>query len=121
MDTKQLREKLEAEASDLKAQLEDIATYNPKTGDWIATPDYVGDEVADQNAHADTTEEWNERRAMMAQLETQYNNVLHALSKDDDKLGICEISGEPIEDERLEINPAARTCKAHIEEEKTLL
>ena len=34
--------------------------------------------------------------------------------------GSCEISGEAIEVERLEANPAARTCKAHIEREAEL-
>ena len=28
--------------------------------------------------------------------------------------GTCEVSGEQIEEDRLEADPAARTCKAHM-------
>ena len=28
--------------------------------------------------------------------------------------GICETGGEKIEEDRLEANPSARTCKAHM-------
>jgi len=66
---------------------------------------------------ADRTEEYDERRATLATLEGRYNNIRLALKKiTDGNYGICEVSGEPIEEDRLEANPAARTCKAHMEE-----
>ena len=34
--------------------------------------------------------------------------------------GVCEISGEPIEEDRLDANPAARTNKANINNEADL-
>ena len=52
-------------------------------------------------------------------LETRYKNVTDALYKieqNDGSYGVCEVSGEPIEEDRLEANPAARTCKAHMNE-----
>jgi RNA polymerase-binding transcription factor DksA len=30
------------------------------------------------------------------------------------KYGICKVCGEEIEEARLEANPAAETCKAHL-------
>jgi RNA polymerase-binding transcription factor DksA len=42
-------------------------------------------------------------------------DVKDALAKiDAGTYGICETSGEPIEEARLRANPAARTCMHHI-------
>jgi RNA polymerase-binding transcription factor DksA len=49
------------------------------------------------------------------------NTVVHALGKiEAGTYGVCEVSGMDIEEDRLEANPAARTCKAHMAEEATL-
>ena len=53
---------------------------------------------------------------MLKELEIRYNDIKDALDKiEKNKYGICEVSGEEIEEERLIANPAARTCKAHME------
>ena len=112
--------KLEEEKEQLIAELKTIAIQNAETGDWVAKPDAITGE-ADGNVIADTTEEWNERRALMAQLETRYHNVVLALKKfENGTFGICEISDEQIEKDRLDANPAARTCKLHLEREREL-
>ncbi len=117
----QYKTALEKELQELTTELERIATQNKETGDWIATPTGVAEGEADKNEVADTTEEWNERRALMAQLELRYHNVTHALERfANNTYGICEICNEPIETERLEANPASRTCKMHIEQEREL-
>lgn len=111
---------LETELENLVSELQTIAVQDSKTGDWVAQPEKVTIE-ADANVGADTTEDWNERRAMVGQLETRYHNVLIALKKfEDDTFGICEICGEAIEEDRLSANPAARTCKIHLEREREL-
>jgi RNA polymerase-binding transcription factor DksA len=70
---------------------------------------------------ADTTEDWNERRATIASLETRYHNVLLALKKfDSNTFGVCEVCKEPVEPPRLLANPSARTCKLHLEREREL-
>ena len=114
------KERLEEERKQLVVELNTIAVQDPESGDWVAKPDKVIGE-ADPNLSADTTEDWNERRAMMAQLETRYHNVMIALKKfETNTYGICEISGEPIEADRLEANPAARTNKINMEREREL-
>ena len=71
---------------------------------------------ADLNDVADRTEEYDERRATLATLEGRYNDIRRAIKKiEDGTYGICEMGGEEIEEDRLEANPAARTCKAHME------
>ncbi|MBP9710932.1 MAG: TraR/DksA C4-type zinc finger protein [Candidatus Pacebacteria bacterium] len=78
--------------------------------------------AADPNEAADKQEEYIENRAITDQLEIRYNNIKRALSKiEEGTYGTCEVSGEPIEEDRLEVNPAARTCKEHMEKETELL
>ncbi len=115
-----IKETLESEHARIVADLEVIATYNEMTSDWEATPiDEM--EEADLNNEADGVEEWNERNATVAQLETTYRNIKRALEKiATDKFGVCEICAEVILKERLVILPTARTCMVHIDDERTL-
>ena len=116
-----LQEKLETELPLIVAELKTIAIHNPETNDWVAVPVAKDLQVADINEEADAVEEWSQRRALMSQLETRYRNIVRALEKfSASTYGICEVSGEEIERERLEANPAARTNIAHIEEESSL-
>ena len=76
---------------------------------------------ADENVVGDNAEEWAVRRASMTQLETRYRNIKRALRKiESGTFGICEISGEAIDEERLAANPAARTDRQHMDQEHHL-
>lgn len=115
------KQKLQEELAVVTSELESIAQKNEVTGDWVAVPEGTELTSPDENVEADAVEEWNERRAMMPQLETRYRNIVRALEKiENDIYGTCEISGEPIEEERLEANPAARTNLANMDREKEL-
>lgn len=121
MSTLELKNHLEAELARLTEELSSIATHDETTGDWVATPD--GDELKeiDENSEADAIEEWNERRATVAQLEMMYHNTKQALKKiESGTFGQCEICNGPIESDRLAVIPTARTCKAHRDDERTL-
>lgn len=121
IDTNIFKKQLETTLEKLISDLQEIATQNKQSGDWIAVP--VSGDVgnADDNIAADTTEEWNERRATTSKLETMYQNQKRALDKiEAGTYGVCEICGAKIESDRLEANPAARTCKTHLEEEGSL-
>lgn len=120
-DTTTYKARLEELLVAITNDLAELGVRNPENpDDWIATPEDVQDE-ADPIDTADKVEDWNERVATLAELETRYNNIRRALGKiPDGTYGVCEISGEPIEADRLDANPAARTCKAHMEEEKDL-
>ena len=64
----------------------------------------------------DKIEEYEENVAVVKELEMRYNDIKDALKKImEGTYGFCEVSGEPIEVDRLEANQAARTCKAHME------
>lgn len=121
-DTAQYKVRLEQMLAELTEELQAIGVKNPEVAeDWTAIPEGVETGEADPNIGADRVEEWEERRATLAALETRFNNIRRALKKiDDGTFGICELSGEPIEEDRLNANPAARTCKAHLNNEADL-
>ncbi len=121
MNNDEFRSKLETELARITAELTLIGTQDPTTGDWEATPnaDELGN--ADENVEADATEEWGTNRSILTELETRYRNIKRALEKiEQGTFGICEISGEPIEPERLAVNPAARTTIANRDREREL-
>ena len=122
VNTQKFKATLEAELEAVTASLEELGVINPRAKkDWIPTPEDVDTPEADPKIVADRSEDWNERRGTLDVLETRYNNINRALEKiANETYGICEIGGEEIETDRLEANPAARTCKAHLEEEDSL-
>ena len=122
IDTHEFKTKLEAMLAEITASLAEIGIHDPTNPEnWVAVPEGVGVGEADPNVGADRAEDWNDRRATLAELETRYNNIARALKKiENDTYGVCEISGSSIEEERLEANPAARTCAAHMNEEAQL-
>jgi RNA polymerase-binding transcription factor DksA len=122
VDTETHKKKLSDMLSLLTTELQTIGIHNPEVKeDWIATPEGVEVNEADPNVAADRVEEWDERRAIVATLETRYNNITRALTKiEKGEYGFCEVCKKEIESDRLTINPAARTCKEHLEDETGL-
>ena len=122
LNTDDYKQKLEQLLAEIVPELKTIGIHDPENStNWIATPEGVGVAKADPNVVADQVEDWDERRSTMAALKTRYNNLTRALKKiEAGTYGVCEVSGEPIETERLEANPAARTNLANREKESGL-
>jgi RNA polymerase-binding transcription factor DksA len=120
---KHFKDRLETELTLLEKELGSVGRINPANKkDWEATAPAMDAMAADENETADTIEEYESNTAVLKQLETRYNEVKRALAKiENGKYGICEVSGEEIEADRLEANPAARTCKNHLGQEKDLV
>ena len=117
MDKKKIKEQLEEERDALLVQMKDMGKLNPDTGEWEAIPEEQEFPEADQNDLADRFEEFEERSSMMRTLEPRLKNILKALkSLPNDSFGKCKVCKKDIEMARLEANPAARTCKKHLEE-----
>lgn len=103
MDILHLKEKLEAELKLILKQLEDTEQVDI---DQTATePDEVADRFEDEEVDAE------EKTTLLAR-RTDLEDALHKIESG--TYGICEVSGEKIEEDRLEANPAARTCSAHM-------
>lgn len=107
---------LEEERAVLEAELQKIGVRNPSNpSDWVAAKGSDEAFGADRNDNADIFEEMQDANATISKLEVRFDEVNRALEKiDAGTFGVCEISGNEIEADRLEANPAARTCKAHM-------
>lgn len=114
--------KLEAEKTLLEEELGRLGTRNPANpNDWLPSKPAGEEFGADKNDNADIIEMEQENNASLNELEGRLNTVLRALEKiEAGTYGVCEVSGMDIEEDRLEANPAARTCKAHMAEEAAL-
>jgi RNA polymerase-binding transcription factor DksA len=115
-DLEYFKTKLEKEKTLLEEELQSVGTKNPDNPrGWDATPGSIEVDSADENEVADKMEELEENEAILEQLEPQLNEVREALKRiEAGTFGKCEVSGENIEKDRLEANPSARTCKAHM-------
>jgi RNA polymerase-binding transcription factor DksA len=117
LDTNYFKDKLQEELSLVEKELNDIGRRNPENKlDWEAEPGDMNVHSADPNETADNIEEFEGNTAVLKELEIRYNDIKDALVKiENGTYGICEVSGEPIEEDRLIANPTARTCKKHMQ------
>ena len=116
IDIEYFKTKLEEELILVENELNSIGRKNPSNKkDWEAEPSDMNVDSADSNEVADNIEEFESNTAVLKELEIRYNDVKDALTKiEKNEYGMCEVSGEEIEEERLIANPAASTCKAHM-------
>lgn len=117
LDKKKIKEQLEKERDILLEEMKNMGKFNEETGDWETTPEEQTFPEADQNDMADRFEDFEARSSMMKTLEPRLRNILKALKNiNRESFGKCEVCKKDIEMARLEANPAARTCKKHLEE-----
>ena len=116
IDTGIFKTKLEKELATLETELKSVGHKNPSNPkDWEASSGDVDVNASDSADIADNIESYESKTAILKPLEIQYNDVKLALDKiKKGTYGICEVGGEEIEHARLEANPAARTCVAHM-------
>jgi len=116
LDFDYFKDKLEKEMVLLIEELKSVGRINPDNpSDWEAKPEEMSTDSADPNEVADAYEAYGENAGVLNKLELRFNSVRKALKRvEDGTYGICKVGGEPIEKDRLEANPAASTCKAHM-------
>ena len=109
--------KMEAEKALLEDELKSLGKKD-ETGDWEATPesDMVTQEVQDEADMAERAEDYEERSMKLNSLETRLADINRALAKiEGEGYGICENCNKKIEEDRLDANPSAKTCKECME------
>ncbi|PIR37285.1 MAG: hypothetical protein COV34_03630 [Candidatus Zambryskibacteria bacterium CG10_big_fil_rev_8_21_14_0_10_42_12] len=118
IDIATYKEKLLVEKAALEAELSEIGQKNEQNpDDWEATSPDVNRGETDPIDRADNIEELENNTAIVGNLETRLEHVNNALERiDAGTYGYCIVSNEPIETDRLDANPAAETCKAHMED-----
>jgi RNA polymerase-binding transcription factor DksA len=117
MNINTYKTKLEEEKKLLVEELGELGRVD-KTGDWEAVPESetTSQEVPDDGDMAERSEGYEERSIKLNTLEARLSDINKALEKmNGEDYGICEICGKKIEEDRLEVNPAAKTCKECME------
>jgi DnaK suppressor protein len=115
METSHFRELLLAEKNILEKDLSSIGRKNPdRKGDWEAVEPQDGIE-SEEGEVAENLAEFDDNVNNLAQLEVRLNEVNAALDRIESGIyGVCVVCENKIEEDRLEVNPAATTCKAHM-------
>ena len=118
-DTEFFKNKLEKEKVLVEEEIKTVGSTDPSNPrDFSATSNDMDIDKADENELADKLEELGGNKSILDSLEKQLGEIDNALEKmEKGTYGICEISGEPIERDRLEANPAARTAKKYMNKE----
>ena len=115
MKTEHFRKRLAEEKTKLEERMTSVGRPNPMVpGDWEPVPSEMGTEsdLADQ---ADVVMNRESNSAILADLEARYDTVREALARIQHKTyGKCEVCKKPIEEPRLEADPAATTCTLHM-------
>ena len=110
------KHKLEEEKKALMSELGSLGNRDPKSHELEATMETADPSNADMNNTADRAEDFEEKSALIVPLEARLSQVEAALAKiEDGTFGTCRVCGNPIEEERLNANPAAETCMKHLE------
>ena len=113
INIKKHKEKLEAEKNLLEEELASIGKFDQKTDDWEAVPEEQMNPEPDENDLADRSENYLERTGILNTLEVRLNDIKNALKEiEENKYGYCDKCEKEIEEDRLDANPAAHTCKS---------
>jgi RNA polymerase-binding transcription factor DksA len=115
-DTTIYQEKLTDEKAALEQELNTVAKRDPQNHEsWEAVQTEITPE-ADPNDQATQLDEYQENRAIVDVLNARYQEVSAALTRiEEGTYGTCEEGSEQIEEDRLGADPAARTCKEHMQ------
>lgn len=114
------KQKLEEELIEVEDRLRAAGMQND-AGEWEARDTDVDETATETDELADRMEEYGEKRAEVGEIQIHWRNIERALEKvEAGTYGACEVCGETIEEDRLEINASARTCKTHMDEEAGL-
>ncbi len=113
----QYQEMLQKELALLTSELKSVGRINPDNKeDWEAVARDGNIDKAEEEERASEITDFEERSSVEFQLEERLNKIKAALLRmERDTYGTCIVCDEPIEEDRLNANPAATTCVAHKE------
>jgi RNA polymerase-binding transcription factor DksA len=112
----ELQNKLMEEQMLLEAELASVGT--PLAGrahDWVPSVGTIATDTSELEDRAAEISEFEDRNAIEEPLEKRYHEILAALeAMQSHDYGTCSVCGKEIEFARLLANPAAKTCKTHL-------
>ncbi len=112
-----LREKLVEEKILLETELASVGKRSPNNpNEWEPSQNELLTDTAEVEVRASEIAEFEDKNAVMVELEHHYNTILAALKRiSEGTYGACRICDAEIELARLQANPAAETCKTHLD------
>ncbi len=114
------KRKLQKEKEELLKELNDLGYAIHLEDDWIIRME-SGEENYDPLDEAERSEEIERKIAELNVLEQRYRKIEKALAAiENGSYGICIICGSVIEEDRLQAEPSAQTCKKHMNEKTAL-
>jgi len=116
-NTEKYKALLESELQTVTEELQTVGRVNPDNPkDWEATEPEHPEAQAEDNDVADNIEEYENNTGILKQLEIRFNGIKDAIARiENNTYGVCSTCGKEIEEDRLDANPVAATCKAHME------
>ena len=110
------KSKLLKEKTVLEEELKTVGRVNPDNPlDWETRRTTLDIDQADRNEVADEIGDFGTNLGILDNLEIKYNEIKKAIEKmNAGTYGICDVCQKEIEIERLEANPGATTCMAHL-------
>ncbi len=114
-DTQYFKEKLQEEKRLVLQELREVAVVDPDSGEWGPKPEAVEESAPDSNDLGDRFEDFEEKNSLTNTLAKRLSEIEKALQNiSGGTYGTCIVCGKEIEEERLQANPAAETCVAHL-------
>ncbi len=114
IDIQKQKEKLLEEKAKIEGELSGIAVKDER-GVWQTKQVENNDLIADRQEVAEAVTEFQENESFAEDLKNQMADIDEALANiEKGNYGICVVCEKPIEEDRLEANPPAKTCKAHM-------
>jgi len=110
---------LEAELKLVEEQLESLGKKNPTNpNDWETEVNDIDTNATEPDELADRMEEYEENEEEIVALEARRKAIREALeATEKGTYGVCGVCAMPIEENRLEADPAATTCVADMKVE----
>jgi len=115
LDIQKYKKILEAKLEGLEKEVAEISSKESDgTREGIQTE--INEDTADGGEVATSMENYELNKSIASSLEEELIQVRDALDKiEAGTYGVCEVCQAEIEEDRLDANPEAKTCKLHIE------
>lgn len=113
INTEQQKVLLQEEKVRLEEELTSMGSIKNEVGVWVARPEAETAPEADENDMADRGEDFELKSSTTEILAKKLSAIETSLANiEAGTYGKCTVCGNDIEEDRLEANPSAQTCKS---------
>ncbi len=116
IDIVKYQTKLSEKKVQLEKELSELGIQDSENkNNWEETIDSEDYDTAEEGELAVQLEDEVDKRAVLESLEVELRGINKALERiKNNEFGLCRVCGKEIEEDRLELEPEADTCKEHL-------